>query len=78
VKRRQYTNREILARPALNGGWDELMRVQGEQSAELTAIQKRLDGWDARWSRLFLAVAGMALTVCGQLILDLIRHLRFQ
>lgn len=75
MKRRTYTNREILARPALNGGWDELMRAQVHQSAELLAIKGRLDAWDTRWKRLFTVVGSLTLTVGGKLIYDVITHL---
>ncbi len=58
--------------PVFNGGWDELMRVQGAQSAQLEAIEKRLDGWDTRWKRLFAAVGSLTLTVGGRLLYDVV------
>lgn len=53
---------ELLSKPALNGGFDRLVKQQDAQMVQLTAITKRvrsLTGWRKKWDRRWTLLLGL-------------------
>lgn len=74
--------RELLSRPALNGGWDRLAKQQDAQCRELRIMRKRakkveaqLHTWDARWKILVGLLGAIASSVAYKSIVELVQWL---
>ena len=73
---RRPTLETVLARPAMNGGWEKLARQQDEQCERLERLEGRFDRLD-RWGRWLAGAAGtVALSVLGRLVYDLVSHVQ--
>lgn len=78
---RRNLAREILARPAMNGGWDKLARQQDEQCAQLVKADQRLakvetwiGRWDTRQKWMLRLLGGVALSIVAKLIVEILPH----
>lgn len=73
------TIRDILARPALNGGWDKLARQQDAQSRDIRLIRKKVKAlmvwrlrWDRRWKILLGLVGSTTVAIVAKVLVEIL------
>ena len=79
--------RELLSRPALNGGWDKLARQQDEQCREQKCMRRRVrrveksvvrvgarvKAWDHRWRTLVKLLSAIAVAVVAKVAVEVLQ-----